>query len=576
MTQSSGPSKRVSKVSRRTFSTAAVAAGVTGAAIASTQAAPSPKTGGNIAVEQLSTPGASIDYLFPVTQEPVTFKILATSSTQIEDLATNEFTKWYEEKTNVKIEWEIVPSEDALTSLNVRLAGGDLPDLIMGFSINRDLLALYGSQGVFLPLNDLIDEHGKEIARAFNEYPLFRPAITAADGNIYAFPELNDCFHCQNPQKLWVYKPWLDALGLAVPTTVEEYHALLTAIRNNDPNGNGSADEIALTTNVSATQPAGQFPEYLVNAFGYAPRRPRLVVNSEGAIQAAYTQEYWKQAVAWMKQLYDEGIIPPEAFTQDSTQLLGQGNNPDVPILGTVPYLYPGQFMDIDSINGGRWTDYVAIPPLAGPDGYKYSPHYPYDPFQVGKLIITSACENPDVAVKWADAFYNLEITMRSQEGNLDEQWRWATPDEVGIDGKPAIWKRLVSWDGSQNFCWRQHAPSYRSSTFRLGEATAPEDANKSLEPILYRETNDNYFPYSTPSEWVVPPLFFSSDDATILADNGEAILTYAEQTMALSITGQFDIEGQWEEYLSTLEQMGLPLVLETYQKAYDTFKANQ
>jgi hypothetical protein len=45
---------------------------------------------------------------------------------------------------------------------------------------------------------------------------------------------------------------------------------------------------------------------------------------------------------------------------------------------------------------------------------------------------------------------------------------------------------------------------------------------------------------------------------------------------MALSITGQFDIEGQWEEYLSTLEQMGLPLVLETYQKAYDTFKANQ
>jgi putative aldouronate transport system substrate-binding protein len=575
MTETSEPTKRASKVSRRTFSTAAVAAGVTGAAYASTQASPSPKTGGNIAVEQLSTPGASIDYLFPLTEEPVTFRILATTSTQIEDLETNAFTAWYEEKTNVKLEWEIVSAEEATTALNVRLTGDDLPDIIMGFSasLTPELLQLYGSQGIFQPLNAHIDEHGKEIARAFNEYSLFKSSITAADGNIYAFPELNDCFHCQSPAKLWVYKPWLDKLGLAIPTTVDEYHALLTAIKDQDPNGDGANNEIPLTTWIAPTQNAGTFPDYLMNSFGYAPRRPRLLLNAEGAVAAAYTTDYWKAGVKWMAQLYAEGLIPPEALIQDQTQLRGQGNNPDAPIIGSVPGLYPGQFMDIDSVGGGRWTEYVAIPPLAGPDGYRQAAHYPYDAFIPDKIVITSACERPDIAVKWCDAFYNLEITMRSQEGNLDEHWRWATPDEVGIDGKPAIWKRLVSWDGSQNFCWRQHAPSYRSSTFRLGEATLPEDADNSLEPILYRESKNNYEPYWHADEWVVPPLFFSAEDSNILADAGASIDLYVEQTVALAIAGQFDIEGQWEEYLGTLEQMGLPALLDAYQRTYDASK---
>jgi putative aldouronate transport system substrate-binding protein len=555
-------------LTRRALTGAAVAGGLSAVVAGAVQGSPAPR-GGSGVVEQIGTPGAPIDYLFPVTQEPVTFKILATTSTQIEDLETNAFTAWYEEKTGVHLEWEIVSAEEATTSLNVRLASGDLPDLIMGFTINRELLQLYGSQGIFLPLNDLIDEHGKEIARAFNEYPLFRPSITASDGNIYAFPELNDCFHCKVPAKLWVYKPWMDALGLEVPTTVDEYQALLKAIKDNDPNGNGSADEIPLTSYITPTAAAGAFPDYLMNAFGYAPRRPRLILQ-DGVVTPAYTQEYWKAGVKWMAQLYAEGLIPSEAFVQDQTQMRGQGNSPDAPLVGSVPALYPGSFMDIDSINGGRWTEYVAIPPLTGPDGYRYAVHYPYDGFNAGKLIITSACQHPDVAVKWADAFYNLEITMRSQEGNLDEHWRWALPDEVGIDGKPAIWKRLGSWDGAQNFCWRQHAPSYRSSAFRLGEATAPEDVNKSLEPILYRESVNNYAPHAVPTEWVLPPLFLSAEDSNIVADAGAQIDLYVEQTVALAVTGQFDIEGQWEEYLGTLEQMGLPQLIDAYQRTYD------
>jgi putative aldouronate transport system substrate-binding protein len=93
---------------------------------------------------------------------------------------------------------------------------------------------------------------------------------------------------------------------------------------------------------------------------------------------------------------------------------------------------------------------------------------------------------------------------------------------------------------------------------------------NKSLEPILYRESVNNYAPHAVPTEWVLPPLFLSAEDSNIVADAGAQIDLYVEQTVALAVTGQFDIEGQWEEYLGTLEQMGLPQLIDAYQRTYD------
>jgi peptidyl-prolyl cis-trans isomerase B (cyclophilin B) len=41
-------------------------------------------------------------------------------------------------------------------------------------------------------------------------------------------------------QKLWIYTPWLDALGLDMPGTTDELLYVLRAFRDRDPNGNGS------------------------------------------------------------------------------------------------------------------------------------------------------------------------------------------------------------------------------------------------------------------------------------------------------------------------------------------------
>jgi len=161
--------------------------------------------------------------MFPLTKDKVTMRVAIPGNASVEDFNTNAFTKWYEQQINVHIEWIILPSDEALAKLNLMLSSGDYPDVIMAFgNISPAQMQVYGQQGIFLPLNDLIEKAGPNIKKAFALYPEAKDVSTASDGKIYGLTEINDCYHCSMAQKLWIYKPWLDKLGLKIPEPTEE------------------------------------------------------------------------------------------------------------------------------------------------------------------------------------------------------------------------------------------------------------------------------------------------------------------------------------------------------------------
>jgi ABC-type glycerol-3-phosphate transport system substrate-binding protein len=118
------------------------------------------------------------DDLFPLTEERQTLRVFMGGNASVEDFETNAFTQWYEEQTNVDIEFNIAAGSaaDVTQGLNLMLASGDLPDVILSGNVSTSQLALYGQQGVFLPLNDLIEEHGIETKRIFEIYPEAGPS----------------------------------------------------------------------------------------------------------------------------------------------------------------------------------------------------------------------------------------------------------------------------------------------------------------------------------------------------------------------------------------------------------------
>ena len=111
--------------------------------------------GGEEEASNLTPPGE-----FPIVKEKVTLKVLVKQASQVEDYETNWFTQYLEEKTNVHIDCEVVPTKNADTKLNLMLSSGDYPDIIMNFDVSPSQQMIYGKQGIFLPLNDLIDNSG--------------------------------------------------------------------------------------------------------------------------------------------------------------------------------------------------------------------------------------------------------------------------------------------------------------------------------------------------------------------------------------------------------------------------------
>lgn len=105
------------------------------------------------------------------------------------DYATNYYAQHLEETTGVKVAYEPVPlGEDGVTKVNAMLSGGDLPHALMTgmglFSVSQ--VAVYGQQGMFLPVDKLIDENAPHIREMFETFPQMRSQFTAPDGRMYA------------------------------------------------------------------------------------------------------------------------------------------------------------------------------------------------------------------------------------------------------------------------------------------------------------------------------------------------------------------------------------------------------
>src|SRR5215213_7626529 len=179
--------------------------------------------------------------------EPININIFSPQAAT-RDLATNAFSLSLEKMFNVKFNWTTTTYDntDASEKRNLALASGDYPDVFMlvpwvdQFS-QVDLLK-YGSQGVILPLNDLIDQYAPNVKAALEKFPDFKAFATAPDGTIWGIPQFIQCYHCSYANKMWVNSKWLKALNIPTPVTTEDFKNMLIAFKEKDANGNGQPD----------------------------------------------------------------------------------------------------------------------------------------------------------------------------------------------------------------------------------------------------------------------------------------------------------------------------------------------
>ena len=549
---------------------AAAEATTTAAAVTTTTiTTAAPVTTTQAASESDEVPFMNPAGVFPIVNEKITLSAFARQLGYVADYIDNDFTRWYEEYTNIALDWIISPDTEVTTRLNLILASGDYPDIIIDpWVITPTQLVIYGQQGVFIPLNDLIKEYGIEVTTALNLMPEWWGLITQPDGNIYGLPHIDDCFHCKYPNKMWVYEPWLEALNMPMPVTTDDFYNMLVAFRDMDPNGNGQNDEIPFAgVTVGTGRPSLMI--YMMNAFIYTD--PSYFRVDNDVVDPVFNKPEWQEGLKYLNGLYNDKLLAPESFTQDQNMLKQLNGGDDIRV-GVFPELCPWNGLPSD-IKDERWINYKGIPPLQGPTGIRAARSGLYDVGNMTTFVISSACKYPEAAFRWADALYTTENTLRKYYGPPDEVWRWPQPGEIGINGLPAVWTS-ISKDGGEfdqpNYGSIAHiAPHYRSDAFRLGQSITG-DPNYNAEAVLFRETKENYEPFAVHINTIMPPLVYTEEQSNDLIDIQVTMNNFIHEMFARFITGDLDINSQWDTYISQLNAMGLDRYVEIQQAAYD------
>lgn len=538
-----------------------------------TPAAPSTPAGEKAQAEEPAATGDSEESekpAEPAASGPIPIKIFTNQGSSY-DLATNSFTQYAEEKFNIKIEWDLTTTDpgSAKEKLQLSLASGDYPDLYLLSDyvepISRNDLLNYGEQGVFLPLNDLIDEHGPNIKAALEKHPYFKAATYAPDGKIYGIGHFAECYHCNFIQKTWINTTWLEKLGLEMPATTEEFRAVLEAFKTQDPNGNGLADEIPMTAGVGQGNPITM----LMNAYIYDDLNTHLIMK-DGKVDINANKPEWKEGLIYIQGLVEDGLLDPGAFTQnwEAVQKIG---NADPQILG-VGGLFPWYVAE------NYQNDYWAVPPLKGPNGVQYAAYGPSIANGAHFVLTNKASPEAQVAaIKLLDYFFTLEGFLRAGWGEEGKDWRKPGPDDVALNDQlePVFASIALGADEEpHNTQWEKVAIYYWPMEWFQGWVSAkdvrsPEGFERKLQEATYLyepHMPEEVFPYW--AIWIDPDL---SDETAMLKQN---ITDYINQNALQFVTGAKDIDKEWDAYVAGLDQMGLVRYLEIMQQSYDqTYK---
>ena len=233
----------------------------------------------------------------------------------------NNMVAWdyYEEMTNIHIEWTNVPTDTQDEVLSVMLASGELPDIIYACGFTSSELIRYGSTGLFADLTDAYNKYAYNLQQLVEENPSLKSAITSADGKIYAFPHIKLGDNMRT-NKIFVNPEWLEVVGLDMPTTFEEFEEMLCAFRDNDCNGNGDPDdEIPYIIRYNDFH----FLPSLYNFFGLGNRGDghRYVDwdYENDTLRFIPTSSQFKDLLTVVNRWYTDGLIDVETFQNTSS-----------------------------------------------------------------------------------------------------------------------------------------------------------------------------------------------------------------------------------------------------------------
>ncbi|MFV0400664.1 MAG: hypothetical protein ACK5LX_08610 [Oscillospiraceae bacterium] len=505
----------------------------------------------------------------PVLKETVKLTVGRNTDTNIIDMDTNTYTKMLEENVNLDLEFVYFPAntDERKQKLSVMISsGGELPDAII-FDLTDLQTYTWGSQGYFLPLNEYLDNVSVYMKPLLDEYEdVYGKYYYSPDGNMYAPPRIVEDLGNDWSHRMWINQTWLDNLDMEMPTTTDEYYEVLKAFKEQDPNGNGKADEIPLMGSKDGWNTL-LYPA-LLGAFTYVNWDYDCLQLNDGKLNAAYTTDGWRDGLEYLNKLCSEGLLSPLTYTQDNNQFKQILENADDQLIGGMT----AGSMSIYQMESERKKDMASMAPLTGPEGICYSSYLMAGlPGQYG--FVTKDCKDPLAAFMMFDYMYKEEMVYQGRFGTKDVNWFDPEPGDTSLFASAGYEPKLrvpnPIWGTMQNEFWGENHPTFRKNEAICGQVDLGN-------PYDYTYMTANAVPNymgKVPAE-TVQKILYTQEEADSIADIKATLETHRKENAVAFITGNRPIS-DWDNYVAEVESIGLAQYLEVSQQAYDRMMAS-
>lgn len=329
------------------------------------------------------------------------------------DFLSEGFMKEMEEKAGINIEWEIYSYGDWSEQRSLLLASEDLPDAFLG-SITLTASDIAMNREYFVDLTDKIADM-PNLTKAMEADPVLRAICTGRDGKIYSLPKRLAMRPKVNGDMAYINREWLERLNLEMPTTIDELTEVLLKFKEEDADGDGDPNnEFPLTGDSGA--PLFDDLRHVLSPFGTMVSRDGnwMGLNNDGEPVFVPVQENYKEAVKWMRSLWEQGIVDPERFTQDGStrqaKQQAEGGSQVGLIFGWTADsqvgMNVGQFEVLEAVEGWNGIHYLE----SATD---------YLDVTDRELVITKNCKDPDALLRWADSFYTDLASLQMTYGEI-------------------------------------------------------------------------------------------------------------------------------------------------------------
>ena len=207
--------------------------------------AESSETGGDSEPSGEAVNGTNPGTELPIVTEPVTLRIakerhmLDTTQNYNEKASFKNIT----EETGLTLEFVELAAGTAAEKVPLMLAGGDMPDVFWALLSDAQILQ---NTTQLVPLEGMLEDFAPNSLKTYEELGTdWRTIAIAPDDHMYGMLSRYESLYENTGDGIQIInKKWLEAVNKEVPTTLDEYYEVLKAFKEQDPNGNGEADEI--------------------------------------------------------------------------------------------------------------------------------------------------------------------------------------------------------------------------------------------------------------------------------------------------------------------------------------------